>query len=337
MLKKKIGFIGYQGQVGRLIKALEKTNKCKIACFYHPEKNIELAKIDIAESSQVITTKRLEDLCLCDGIVISSPNHTHFPYLKKLVKEYRGYIFCEKPPVSTPRELQMLVKFPNNDKKRIYFNFNLRFSFLKQVLETFPRKYDLGEPVRISIIVGHGLAFKKGYKSSWRADKKLHKAGVLETLGIHYFDLASFLFGVPVGLSYKMQTFSKYGDSIDTAHLSCSFLNKCYFSLTCSYCIPCMEDIQLNYTNGFIIINDKKIKVFGPREVFDKKGFFTPPPLIAKMDIDADELYFKSLEDSCAYFVDCVDKNKPVDVKYFAQSILSNKVCLNPQKDQAGK
>ena len=329
MLKKRIGFIGYKGHAARLIKALDKIDRCKIVYFYHPEKDIELDKISIKEPFRVSTTRRLDDLYSCDAIVISSPNHTHFSYLKKLAKEYKGYIFCEKPPGSNFEELEILERLSNEGKKRIHFNFNLRFSFLKEVLNTFPQAYALGEPIRISIIVGHGLAFKKDYEFSWRANKRLHKSGVLETLGIHYFDLASFLFGMPIDLSCKTETFSPYGDSIDTAHLSCSFINKCYFSLTCSYCIPCTEDIQINYTNGFIVLNAGRIRVFGPRDTFDKNGFFISPPLIYEKSIDENELYLKSLEDSCAYFIDCVCKKQPIDIKYFEQSILSNKVCLN--------
>lgn len=324
----KIGFIGYKGHATRLINTLEKIKQCEISHIYHPTKSIDLKQIPVTDKSKLVATQHLADLYSCDGIIISSPNHTHFAYLKKLIKNYKGYIFCEKPPVSTLKELNALTKFSASDKKRVYFNFNMRFSFLNEVLRNFPKKYNLGKPIRIAIIVGHGLGFKKSYKSSWRADKKLHKAGVLETLGIHYFDLISSLFGPPNNLCYKTENYSPYGDSIDTCHLSCSFSNHCYFNLTCSYCMPFVKNIQMDYTNGFIEFSANKIKIFGPRDIFDKRGFFTSPPLIYKKAINSNLLYLKSLEKSCQYFIDCIRNKKAIDLKYFKQSILSNRVCL---------
>ena len=329
MPKIKIGFIGYKGHAMRLIKIFSKIKNCEISHFYHPEKIIDLKQIPITNKSRLVATRNLKDLYSCDGIVISSPNHSHFGYIKKLLKNYKGYIFCEKPPVANLKELNALAKISIKNKKRVYFNFNMRFSFLNDVLKNFPQKYNLGKPIRIAITVGHGLAFKKSYKSSWRAKKELHKAGVLETLGIHYFDLVSFLFGSPENLCYKSENYSPYGNSIDTSHLSCSFKTHCYFNLTCSYCIPFTENTQIIYTNGLIELNVNEIKVFGPREVFDKRGFFINPPLIFKKSLNSEKLYFESLVMSCEYFTDCVRRKKTINPKYFKQSILSNKICLN--------
>lgn len=324
----KIGFIGYKGHAARLIKIFEKIKQCEISYFYHPQKDINLKQIHLIKSKNAKTTRKLEDLFTCDAIVISSPNHTHFTYIKTLLKNYSGYIFCEKPPVADLKELKILTKIPVKDQKRLYFNFNMRFGFLHDILKKFPQKYNLGKPLKIAITVGHGLAFKKSYKSSWRAKKELHKAGVLETLGVHYIDLASFLFGLPENLHYTSENYSPYGDSIDTSHLSCNFKNRCYFNLTCSYCVPCTEDIQILYTNGIIKLNSKEIRVFGPRDVFNKNGFFADPPIIFKKSFNSENLYFESLTKSCKYFIDCVSHKKEMSLKYFRQSIFSNKTCL---------
>lgn len=328
MPKIKIGFIGYKGHATRLIKIFEKIKQCEISYFYHPQKNIDLKQIPLTKSKATATTRKLKDLFSCDAIIISSPNHTHFSYIKNLLKNYTGYIFCEKPPVANSKELNALTKISIKNQKRLYFNFNMRFSFLCDVLRTFSQRYGLGKPIKIAITVGHGLAFKKSYKSSWRAKKNLHKAGVLETLGIHYLDLASFLFGSPNNLHYSTEHYSPYGNSIDTSHLSCSFKNHCYFNLTCSYCVPCMEDVQIIYTNGIIKLNSNGIKVFGPRDIFNKNGFFVDPPVIFKKSFDSENLYFESLTKSCRYFVNCVNHKKEIDPKYFRQSIFSNKTCL---------
>jgi predicted dehydrogenase len=326
---KKIGFIGYRGHATRLIRIFSGMKGCEVSHLYHPEKDIDIEQVPVPDRSKLTATRRLDDLYSCDAIVISTPNHTHFGYLKKLREDYKGYIFCEKPPVSSLKELEALARFPDGDKKRTYFNFNMRFGFLNEILRTFPQKYDLGEPLRISIIVGHGLALKESYKSSWRAKKDRHKTGILETVGIHFLDLISFLFGQPRGISYKGENHSPYGDSIDTCHLACSFENRCHLSLTCSYCIPFTQHIELHYTNGIMDFDSGKIRVFGPRETFDKNGFFIQPPLIHEAAADINGLYLQSLEDSCRYFADCISNRRDIDLKYFDQSVLSNRLCLS--------
>ena len=138
MEKKKIGFIGYKGHANRLIKIFDELDRCEILFFYHPKKDIDIDQLSLKEKRKSSATKKLSDLFKCDGIVICTPNHTHFDYLKTLVKNYEGYIFCEKPPVTKKGELEALIKFSNSDKKRIHFNFNLRFSALFDILKTLP-------------------------------------------------------------------------------------------------------------------------------------------------------------------------------------------------------
>jgi Predicted dehydrogenases and related proteins len=65
----------------------------------------------------------------CNVIFLISPNNTHYNYLKKL---YRGrYIFCEKPPVNNKKDLTKLKKIYS---KKIYFNYNFRFSKISKLI-----------------------------------------------------------------------------------------------------------------------------------------------------------------------------------------------------------
>ena len=324
----KIGFIGYKGHATRLIKIFDKMGGCNITHFFHPNKDINISDLPLCNRSKSLSTRNLEDLYSCDGIVISSPNYTHFAYLKKLAAEYKGYIFCEKPPVSSIKELKKLEHFPDNAKGRIYFNFNMRLGFLSEVLSTFPERYKLGDPVRFSITVGHGLGFKKAYKDSWRAKKSFHAGGILETLGIHYLDLVSFLFGKPKDVWYNAENLSPYGNSKDTCHLSCRFNNRCVLNLTCSYCIPFAKERQFYYTNGLIDFSGGSIKVFAPRDTFGKDGRFAHPPLVYKRRLNEENLFTDSLKDSCRYFMGFIKKRQAVGLKHFRQSIDSNRMCL---------
>ncbi|MFA5088662.1 MAG: Gfo/Idh/MocA family oxidoreductase [Candidatus Omnitrophota bacterium] len=332
----KIGFIGYRGHATRLLKVFDEHAGCEITHIYHPDKIVDVKRLGLRRGGNVAATRHLKDLCPCDAVVISSPNHTHFGYLKKLIKGYKGYVFCEKPPVSSLKEIRHLENFSARDKKRIYFNFNMRFSFLGEILKMFPARYDLGEIVRASILGGHGLAFKEEYRTSWRAKRGLHTAGVLETLGIHYFDLFVFLFGSPKNVWYQAARFSPNGDSADTGHLACRFENQLCLNLSCSYSIPFADHLQITYTNGFIDYDAGNVRVFGPRETFDKNGLFIPPPLIHAETIDKNQLYSDSLKKSCGYFIGRVLGKKDIERRYFEQSVLSNKICLSAARQRIG-
>ena len=57
-----------------------------------------------------------------------SPDFTHFHYINKLHKT--AYIFCEKPPCTNKKQLHNLKRLKT---KKIYFNFNDRFSILFKI------------------------------------------------------------------------------------------------------------------------------------------------------------------------------------------------------------
>ena len=95
-----------------------------------------------------------------------------------------------------------------------------------------------------------------------------------------------------------------------------------------SYCVPFIDRMEVLYTNGIIHFNAGQLQVSGPRDTFDQKGFFTQPPLIYEDKLDPDTIYLESLAESCRYFFDCLDNARPIEMKYFEQSLLSNRVCL---------
>ena len=72
----KLGIIGYKNHAERLRNILDKKRNCCLKFIYHPTKKIK----------DVRGTNKISDLLSCDGILIASPNNTHFSYLKKLEK-----------------------------------------------------------------------------------------------------------------------------------------------------------------------------------------------------------------------------------------------------------
>ena len=317
-LKAEIGIIGYKNHAYRLISILENFSNCNLKFIYHPTKNLTDKRF----------TNDFSKLLTCDAIFISSPNPTHFEYLKKLISSYNGYIFCEKPPVTTIKQINFLKKLSKKNKSRIYFNFNYRFSNLSKLLRKNLNSKQLGKIVQINFISTHGLAFKDQYKKSWRADGKTNMHNILETVSIHYIDLFNSLFGKIKSSKYIPSLVSKNGTSFDTSNLFLSYSNGINLSILNSYATPYLENLLILGTNGYIQINNDELKIFSPRDTFTKDGFFTIPPIYKMQPFSLFSDYENSLKESVKSFINKINKHENFDIKDFDTSLLSNEIIL---------
>ena len=184
LLLYKIGIIGLGSQSIKIIKYLKKKN-IDPTCIFVP-------KIKEKHKNFRNLSTSFKDIQKCNIIFICSPHDSHFLYIKKLLKDKTKYIFCEKPPVNNIKDLKALKKLYFSN---IYFNFNYRFSHLANILKNSD-KYKLGKFLYGSLVMAHGLATKKNYHKSWRADKLKTPLGIIEILSVHSIDLISHIFGV---------------------------------------------------------------------------------------------------------------------------------------------
>ena len=122
--------------------------------------------------------------------VITTPNHTHFKYIKFALKNGSNVI-CEKPLVITRYQLIQLKKIENKYKKKIYSILQLRT--LKE-LKSLKKKInkDIFYNIEINYITPRG----QWYQSSWKGDKK-KSGGILFNIGVHLIDVLVYLFGKP--------------------------------------------------------------------------------------------------------------------------------------------
>ena len=317
-LAHKIGIIGYKNHSLRIISILDEFSGFEISKIFHPTKKI----------SDKRGTNNFKDLYNCDCVFILSPNQTHFKYIFDLLKNFNGYIFCEKPPVIELNEIQKLEKISINDKKRIFFNFNFRFGKISEILKRELKEKRIGEIININIISTHGLAFKKEYEESWRSDGKKNKFSILDTVSIHYLDLIIFYFKNIEKYIHFPNIIAKNGTAYDTSSLILKS-NKVSISIFCSYAGPKINEIMIIGTNGYVIIREGMEKVFSPRDTFDSKGFFVNPPEIHNEVINFDKEYEESLKESVLYFIKCVKSKKTLDLDHFEKSIISTKMLIN--------
>ena len=262
-MSKKIGIIGFGSQAKRIIKILEKSKK-KINFIY--KKNFNKKEINKK------FTNSINDLKKCKIIFICSPNNTHFKYIKQFYK--KRYIFCEKPPVDKISDLKLLNKF---DQSKIFYNFNYRFSKINEaIIKTKELKF--GKLLYGNIIFGHGLATKKNYNNSWRA--KNNKQGVYDIVGVHLIDLINNNFKIS-NISKKLSYLYK-GFSADNSFFSIKLDYFAQIDCFTSYTSPYEQKFNFIFENGLLEIANNSIVHKGPRDTFDKKGFFISPKILAK-------------------------------------------------------
>ena len=326
LLAINIGIIGYRNHAGKLISFLEKNSECKINCIYHPTKSLDDR-----------FTSDFNDLYGCDAVIIASPNKTHYQYIKKLTENFQGYIFCEKPPVICLDDLKNLEELPDEWKKKIFFNFMLRFSDLNDLIKNKINSDELGTIIHIDIYGTKGFAFKKEYLNSWRADGKTNLHNILDANTIHHLDLVNLYLGKIDKLTYFPSLVSKNGTSFDTGYVILRYENGATLSIFNSYATPLINEVSIIGTNGYLTIRNNHLEIQSPRATFDENGLFTYPPISFQSDFSITNDGENSLKKSLDYFISYVKENKKFDLNHFDTSMQTNRLILElKSKTNAG-
>ena len=307
-MSRKVGIIGFGSQAKRIFKIL-KAFKIKISYIYKK-------KIDKKSFNNL--TDNFNKIKECNAIFICSPNSTHFKYIEKL---YKGrYIFCEKPPVDSFRDLNSLKKI---NISKTYFNFNYRFSRINEAINK-TKKYRFGKLIYGNIIFGHGLATKKKYKNTWRSNNNAQ--GVYEVVGIHLIDLIINNFKI---LKVKKELVNLLkSNSPDNAYFSIKLREFGQIDCLTSYSSPYIQKFIFIYENGILEISDNLIIFKGPRNTFDKKGFFVTPKTLLKEKFNNVKDYEDSLKKSIKYFMKISKSGKKFDLSKNKLSLTSNEILL---------
>ena len=126
-----------------------------------------------------------------DYISICSPNYLHDSHIRFGLKAGANVI-CEKPLVLNPWNLEGMIELEKETEKKIYNILQLRYHPSIQMIKSKVNSNlnDKIFDVDLTYITSRG----KWYYSSWKGD--LEKSGGIATnIGIHFFDVLSWIFG----------------------------------------------------------------------------------------------------------------------------------------------
>lgn len=217
-MNKKFALIGASGYIAprhmqaiketgnNLLAAIDPSDSVGIIDSYFPEAHFftEFERFD-----RHIEKLKYDDNLALDYVSICSPNYLHDAHMRFALRS-GAHAICEKPLVLNPWNIDKLKRVEENTGNKIYNILQLRVHptivELKRKIESEDRntKYD----VELTYLTSRG----NWYNASWKGNEE-KSGGVATNIGVHFFDMLSWLFGDVQGLKveYKdLNTVSGY-------------------------------------------------------------------------------------------------------------------------------
>ena len=196
---KNFGIIGVAGYIAvRHLHAIKETGNNLLASLdrfdsvgridsYFPESDffVEFERFDRHFDKLKRTGTKIDYVSIC------SPNYLHDSHIRFALR-HQAEAICEKPIVLNPWNVDALQEIENETGHKIYTILQLRLhpkiKELKEKISNGPRGkvYD----VDMSYITSRG----NWYHISWKGDIQ-KSGGVATNIGIHFFDMLSWIFG----------------------------------------------------------------------------------------------------------------------------------------------
>lgn len=194
--------------------------------------------------------------CSLDYLSICSPNYLHDSHVRFGLRSGMNVI-CEKPLVLNPWNLDALAKFENETEKKVSTILQLRLHPTIKALKSEIRK--VNSPKKFEVELSYITSRGRWYLNSWKGETS-KSGGIATNIGIHFFDMLSFLFGklqeIEVHYSEpdKSSGFLEYElarvkwylsiDSSDLKYVNCAMDSRTYRSVI-------IDGNEVEFSTGF--------------------------------------------------------------------------------------
>lgn len=210
---KKFALIGAAGFVApRHMKAIRETGNTLVAAM---DPNDSVGVMDSYFPSAAFFTeferfdRHLEKLKRSgdkvDFVVVCSPNYLHDAHIRFGLR-YGADVICEKPMVLNPWNIDPLQEMEKETGQKIYNILQLRLHpsiiALKKKIDNAPdeQKFDID----LTYITSRGM----WYHASWKGNPE-KSGGIATNIGIHFFDMLSWIFGPVIQNITHLHTFDR--------------------------------------------------------------------------------------------------------------------------------
>lgn len=196
---KNFGIIGVAGYIAvRHLHAIKETGNNLLASLdkfdsvgridgYFPESDffVEFERFDRHFDKLKRTGTKIDYVSIC------SPNYLHDSHIRFALR-HQAEAICEKPIVLNPWNIEALQEIENETGRKIYTVLQLRLH---------PKILELREKIRngpkgkvYDIDMTYVTSRGNWYSISWKGDLQ-KSGGVATNIGIHFFDMLSWIFG----------------------------------------------------------------------------------------------------------------------------------------------
>lgn len=201
--KKNFALTGLAGYIApRHLKAIKNTGN-KLVAAIDPHDSVGIIDSFFPEASffteyerfdrHLEKIRRNDSQEKVDYVSICSPNHLHDAHIRMALR-IGAHAICEKPLVLNPWNLDILQELEEEYKRKVNTVLQLRLhpSLLELNEKLSQSSNGTKHTVKLSYITSRG----KWYRYSWKGDEA-KSGGIATNIGIHFFDMLSWLFGNP--------------------------------------------------------------------------------------------------------------------------------------------
>lgn len=196
---KNFGLIGVAGYIAtrhlraikdtgnNLLASLDKFDSVGILDSYFPQSDffVEYERFDRHFEKLKRTGTKIDYVSIC------SPNYLHDAHIRFALRHH-AIAICEKPIVLNPWNIDALQEIENETGSKVYTVLQLRLHpriiELREKIKNGPK--DKIYEIDLSYITSRG----NWYYISWKGDLQ-KSGGVATNIGIHFFDMLSWIFG----------------------------------------------------------------------------------------------------------------------------------------------
>jgi len=170
-----------------LVAALDKFDSVGIIDSYFPNADFftETERFDRHLDKLRGTENQIEYISIC------TPNYLHDSHIRLALRS-DAHAICEKPLVLNPWNVELLKEVEKRNNKHIYTILQLRLHpsiiALKKEVENAPK--DKIFDIDLTYLTSRG----KWYHFSWKGEKQ-KSGGVATNIGVHFFDMLTWIFG----------------------------------------------------------------------------------------------------------------------------------------------
>ena len=196
---KNFGIIGVAGYIAakhlhaiketgnNLLASLDKFDSVGRIDSYFPESDffVEFERFDRHFDKLKRTVTKIDYVSIC------SPNYLHDSHIRFALR-HQAEAICEKPIVLNPWNIDALQEIENETGRKIYTVLQLRLH--PKILELREKIMNGSKDKVYDIDMTYVASRGNWYSISWKGDIQ-KSGGVATNIGIHFFDMLSWIFG----------------------------------------------------------------------------------------------------------------------------------------------